>query len=613
MTELECADMGDVNDSAGGSLQAIGARVTHTNKVVEVHRYRSFEPPSSFLVVPEDVSAFAEHLIAGDCQTAVQRRLCSDSCCGWEVIEHYSGVQLSSIQKASLTASGIGATDSVPSVTVPFIFSKRTLITAEPPTMIDDGGSDKFIDGSTLAIAYCDCQSCCTGATGCGTIFRLTTGGALEYSTDNALSWLPTPSCQMWDRPFDLACVNGRLFILAENGLFYANDPLGEWSQASTPFGTLNRMSSSGTVLYGIYSDSGGRSGVARSITGGAEWEETSVLTRLKISEISAAGSYVAAVGEKNKLHYSTDRGITWQTVSPNLPGTAVPTLVAIGLAKRVDANPDCVVGFLADQANNVYKGEIGGDSWSRIYEGSQHGASSAVGSRAYLDVSLNGHMLWWAREVGGKSVAMKNAGDCTCWKRFEADISTGMCEEDSIPPDTYVLGCVIDGVVQSILRCESQEIPCGDGFDYVYGCTVGDTTYVLRCDDGCEDVYVAPENDCATCTCSSCGSDCQECSCDGDCDGCMDCGVAASTVDEAKLQELIDQLNCAAGCEALALDDFGYQIDCGQVALVGIGCIDPGGVDVYEVGCGVSVSFAVCPHDKNRAVIIGSEGLQHG
>lgn len=612
MVEIDCADLGDVNDSSGGALQAIGARVTHTNKVIEVHRYRTFEPPSSYIIMPEDVSAFAETLIAGDCQTAVQRRLCDDSCCGWTLIEHYSGVQLSNIQKSGLTASGIGAQDTIPSVTVPFIFSRRTLITDEPPVMLDDGGSDRFIDGTTLAVAYCDCQSCCSGGTGCGTVFRVTAGGEVGYSTDDGESWAAVPSCALWREPQDIACINGRLFVLAENGLFYTSDPLGDWKKASTSFGRISRLTSSGAVLYGLYTDTGNRNGVARSVTGGAEWEETGLLTRLSVTDISAAGSHVAAVGEKGKIYHSSDRGINWQTVSPSLPGTAAPELVAIGLAKRVDTNPDCVVGYVADQSNNIYRGEIGG-SWSRIYAGSQHGASSSVGARAYLDVSLNGHLVWWAREVGGKMVAMKNAGDCICWKRYEGDVSTGMFDDDSIPPDTYVLGCIIDGVVQSVLRCPSQEIPCGDGFDYVYGCTVGDTTYVLRCGDECEDVFVAPVNDCATCICDSCGSDCQDCSCSGSCDGCLDCGIAASTVDEAKLQDLIDQLNCAAGCEALTLDDFGYQIECGQVALVGIGCIDPDNVDVYEVGGGVSVSFAVCPANKNRAIVIGSEGLQHG
>lgn len=613
MVAIDCADLGDLSDNVGGALQSLGARATHTNKVLETRRFRNYEPSSAVLVVPEDGADFIEELRRLDCVTAIQRRLCADSgdCCAWGTVEHFSDVQIGAIQKTSLTASGLNVTDGVPMVAASIIYGRRSILRNKDIRYIDAGGSGSALSDSIIDMTYCDCESCSSGVgSNCQTIFRLTSGGSIEASYDSGETWTPLAVCLPGAAPSAIYCVNGRLLASVGNGkAFYADDPEGEWTQSVGLSGTITRFTSNGTVIYGLTVSANGRYGVAISIDSGRSWSTSLEGIANEIFDIASAGQYAVATSKSGKLYVSTSKGVSWSVVSPSLPGVSAPDIVAAAIDTRNGRTVSDVVIVLADHNNNIYKGNL--DGWTRIYSGASHGATSTVGSQAYLRTFLNGNIIWWAREVGGKAVVMKNAGDCTCWERWENAVTEGLCNDDSIPPDTYVLGCIVDGVVQSIMRCEAQEIPCDDDLNYIYGCTVGDETYVLRCDDnGCEETYVSPVNDCATCTCPDCGSECGTCACDA-CDGCQDCGVAAQQVDEVALQELIDQLNCCADCECITLDDFNYQIECGETALVGPGCIDVDTVDVYEVGCGISMVFAVCPHDMDTAIAIGTESLQ--
>lgn len=612
MVAIDCADLGDLSDNVGGTLQSLGARATHTNKVFETRRFRTYEPSSAVLVMPEDSADFIEELRRLDCVTAVQRRLCAETgdCCAWGTIEHFSDVQIGAIQKTNLTASGVNVIDGVPMVAASVIYGRRSLIRNRDIKYIDAGGAGTSLSDSVIDMTYCDCGSCRAGAgNNCQTIFRLTSGGSIEASYDGGETWTPLAVCLSGASPSAIHCADGRLLASVGDGrAFYADDPEGEWTQATGLSGTITKFASNGTIIYGLTVSTNGRYGVVISIDSGRSWNTSLEGVTGEIFGIASAGQYVVAVAKKGKMHVSTNKGVSWSTESLSLPGASAPDIIAVAADTRNGRTASDVVIVVSDHNNNIYKGNL--DGWTRIYSGSSHGASSAVGSRAYLESFLNGNVVWWAREVGGKAVVMKNVGDCTCWQRWDNDVTEGLCSDDSIPPDTYVLGCVIDGVVQSVMRCESQEIHCDDSLEYIYGCTVGDTTYVMRCDDDCGATYVSPVNDCAACTCPDCGSECGTCTCDA-CDGCLDCGVAAQQVNEENLQELIDQLNCAAGCEAITLDDFNYRIECGETALVGIGCIDPDDVAVYEVGCGVSMVFAVCPHDTDTAIAIGTESLQ--
>ena len=614
MVEIECADLGSVSDNTGGSLQSLGARVTHTNGVVETRRHRNYEPSGGVVVLPEDSAEFLEELRRLDCVIAMQRRLCANDgagCCSWREIEHFSDVQIGAVQKSGLTASGLNATDGVPMVSASIMYGTRTRITNKPAIYIDSGGSISSIAESAVALAYCDCHSCSTGILGaCQSVYKLTSDGSIHASSDGGDTWIVLASCLSGSNPSAIFCTNGRLLASMGNGTtFYADDPEGAWTLATGLVGNIIRFSRSGTVVYGLADRGGNRYSVVSSIDSGRSW--ATVLDNIvgEVYDIASAGQYVVVSAKKGRVHVSDNRGITWETVSLSLPGATAPELVAISLDTRNGRSASDVVMVVADHNNNIYKGNLGG--WTKIFNGRSHKATSAVGSVAYLDVFLNGNLVWWAREVGGKAVVMKNAGDCTCWERWENDVSTGMCDDDSIPPDTYVLGCIVDGVVQAVIRCESQEIPCDDSLEYVYGCTVGDTTYVLSCDDDCGTTFVSPVNDCSVCTCPECDASCESCSCPEACDGCLDCGVSDQAVDVACLQELIDLLNCAAGCEAITLEDFHYDVECGQVALVGPGCIDLETATVYEVGCGVSMVFAACPHSADTAMVIGTESLQ--
>ena len=601
MTPLECGDIGEVTDNRGGTLQTEGFRQTHNNRIAETYRFRTHEPSTSYLLVTEDVAAFLDELRDGDCVTSLQRRRCvTGTCCDWDIIEHYSRVQVSAIQKSGLTASGLNVVDGTPSVIAPFIFNGRSVITNTPASHIDGGGADARLEDTVISVTYCDCQACGTGK--CATLFRLKSGGEISYSTDGGETWTVIALCLSASNASEIVCVNGRLIAALGNGhVYYSDSPTGSWELSSGIAGNVSRIRFHGHNIYALSSDVNGRSYVYASIDGARTWQQVLDAGLTPLVDVDVAGSVIVAVGRSGAMYSSQDKGRTWSLTTESVPGALKPDIIAVSLSLTDFRKSDSATAVIADEQNNIYRGNTG--SWRRIYAGSRHGASSQEGSRAYLETRLDGNIVWWCREVGGEAIVLKNAGDCTCWKTYSGTVSTGMCSDDNIPPDTYALGCVIDGKVQSIMRCASQEIPCVDA--PLFGCSHQGTTYVMRCDDDCEAAYVSIIDDCTNC--DECDPDCPTEGCG--CAGCVNC-LAETNIDEQCIADLVEFVNCAAGCEALTIEDFGYLVQCDQTALVGIGCIDANTVGVYETTCGAAVVFAVCPHDPNVAISIGTEAL---
>ncbi|MBL7826129.1 MAG: exo-alpha-sialidase [Saprospiraceae bacterium] len=140
--------------------------------------------------------------------------------------------------------------------------------------------------------------------------------------------WQPVLMPLQHDRIYEICETNsGVIFAVGEKGIFKSPDEGITWKQVYTDGVVMSLMESNGVLV------AGGVRGILRSTDGGEHWD--TVLSEEGLAQIKCqsqgrilaitAGSKPNSKGmtepnTPNRLHMSTDGGITWQRIDETLP-----------------------------------------------------------------------------------------------------------------------------------------------------------------------------------------------------------------------------------------------------------------------------------------------------
>ena len=615
MLPLECADLTGLTDNTRGRLRQQGRHLWASDGTCPTITVREFESSTLGISVTEDAGDVLEQIVAAGCPIALQRRRCPQG--GALEIEHLVRVRLDYIQKSQLTASGVNASNGVPTLTIPGLFDERFVLNNVEPDFVDVAADEvKFAD-TVIDVVFCGCGNCC-GVGHCDRLYRLWASGKLETSTDGGQTWVETPFCSPCGGAVSLICLGSTVFVSFINGAtYFSSDPENEriWSETVGLTDPLVDAAAFGAVLYAItksITDSHVQIFVSQDT--GRTWTAAYESYDAEISHLAAGGSVVAAAGINGWVVWSDDRGRTWNEHRAKFNGSLID-INAITVSWTGTRDQKCVQFMLASLDNKLYQGHPN-DGWTNVYNASGLGTSEEC-DRAHLFSYADGRIHVFHRWIGGRPVTLRNFGDCYDWVKYEhcSEQDTD-CTEEALTNTIGMLGCEINGTTY-FWKCCACTVDCicdipgyedDDGRQTIYGCVDPDTgeTLVIRCDTDCERIYWGPENPCP----ENCGQstecddllDCDQC--DGTCTGPV---VATITADECGNDFLVgldvDIDACSLTCGGEDLTCVGEGLVCGDENCTSCNV----GGTLGNVCCNTTSIAAVCPFDLNKVIVFGT------
>jgi hypothetical protein len=516
---IDCADITDIADNWGGSLQTAGYVEPSNGRVYEVNRWRAYQPSTAVLSMPLDAAGHFMSLRDRGCETSIQIRSCNKQ----DSILHMSGVQVDSLRFTNMTASGIGAQDGTPMVSIPLVFRRLHEVRPNEVVNIDAGGNE--MEGTVMGLAYCECSKCCGRCEQCSTIYRITQEGGLHVSNDSGLTWSNIVHCIY--APFEsIWCVYGRIFIATYNGnLWYSDDPSNpkSWQSTLRYYGQVLWLEDAGTVLYAVTKTQTGVI-VHKSIDRGVKW---TIVYETDGSFVTFAtdGDYIVLAGTDGVILISEDSGRTWSRRIIRY-ANSVLDIVAIDILSPPQGWSKCFTVYVADHDNNIYSSSDWND-WRKLRRGNGGSARYHV---AHLKIEAEGGILWYHRVINNKPTTIKSNGDCCTWEVSDFEITRTM-----VPPDQCSFTACFnnDCQVSALLRCPAVGVPEELACEIVYGCFTDDWTYIFQCGD-CENVaYLGQPKIVEGCNepcdgvLASCTEECEECE---DAYFCNPCLVSSQT-----------------------------------------------------------------------------------
>lgn len=515
---IECADISDISDNWGGTLQSAGYVEPTNGRVFEVNRWRAYQPSTAVLTMPLDSAHHFMKLRDKGCETSIQIRSCNKG----DSILHMSGVQIDSLRFTNLTASGIGAQNGIPMVSMPLVFRRLYEVRTNEVTNIDGGGNE--MEETIMGVAYCECASCCGNCEQCSTIYRITQEGELHVSHDGGLTWEKIVHCIY--APFEsIWCINGRIYISTYNGnLWYSDNPTDPTSWASTLryYGQVLWLEDAGTVMYAVTKTATGVI-VHKSLDRGVKWVIVYEVEG-SFTTFATDGDYIVLAGMDGLIVISEDGGRTWSTKTMTY-ANETPDIVAVDILSPPRGYSKCFTVYIADHENNIYSSSDWED-WRKLKRGNGGSARYHV---AHLKIEAEGGILWYHRVINDKPTTWKGNGDCCTWEVSDFTVTKTMV----VPDQCAFFACFNDECqVSTLLRCPSVGVPEELACEIVYGCFTDEWDYIFTCGD-CPTTYLGQPKIVEGCdepcdeVLASCAEDCEECE---DAYFCNPCLVSSQT-----------------------------------------------------------------------------------
>lgn len=488
ISPLKCGDITQVTDVLGGQIQSLAANSPHTNKAVEIHRFREFNQSVVDITVPEDVADELHVMRNDNCMIGAQRR------CGleFEKVLHYGWISLSSVSLTNPTSGGPTVTDSgVPTKQIPGIFGLYQIYDGSGPGFFFDEGLNP------VHVEYCDCSSCSSCAfptSGCGRMFSLLEDrdgvGTIKTSVNEGDTWLNYIYLPVQKDETAFHCFNGSIIIAFDDGDGNSNavvvpdahnptsgsPPLFTYRAFSTIGASatitpiVTKIVSSGHMLYAAWVSSSGEFGLDRSIDGGITWDlvlEPGVPG--PIVDVAARGSCVAFIVEGitfSQIFLITDNGNEASSLQEAsvpidfiIPDPGVP-LSAIALAIPDFTKPSCPLIYIASDRSVIYAGTKDG-VWERKFQDESFCSETTP---AHLETSIDGFGIWFSRAftTKGKIITLKNVGrGSLCdWLMFEDSIEE-VCLDCG--GEIQILSCAAEPETNRFQVTLSEFIPPGE------------------------------------------------------------------------------------------------------------------------------------------------------
>ncbi len=531
---IECADISDISDNWGGTLQTTGYVEPSNGRVLEVNRWRAYQPSTAVLTIPLDSAQHFMKLRDKGCETSIQIRSCNNT----DSILHMSGVQIDSLRFTNLTASGIGAQNGIPMVSMPLVFRKLYEVRTNEVTNVDGGGNQ--MEQVIMGVAYCECANCCGNCSECSTIYRITQEGQLHVSYDSGETWANIAHCIY--SPFEsIWCIYGRIYIATYNGnLWYSDNPTDplSWNSTLRYYGQVLWLEDAGTVLYAVTKTSTGVR-IHKSIDRGVKWV---IVYEVEgdFTTFATDGDYIVLAGTDGHIVISEDGGRTW-TTKTMVYGNETPDIVAIDILSPPRGYSKCFTVYVADHDNNLYSSSDWKD-WRKIKRGNGGSARYHI---AYLKVEAEGGIIWYHRVINDKPTTIKGNGDCCTWQVSDFSVTKEMV----VPEQCEFFACFDDDCqVSALLRCPGVGVPEELACEIVYGCTTDEWTYIFRCGDCPDTIYLGQPKIVEGCNepcdevLASCTEDCEDCE---DAYFCNPCLVSSQTTMPVGVEEVVVPFIC--------------------------------------------------------------------
>jgi len=538
VSRLKCGDLADVTNNLGGNVASTSAVSPFSNKAIEIHRYREFNPSELVVSVPEDIADEMKCMRNEACVIGLQRR----SYCGSKIdtVHHYGWSTLSSEALTNGTSIKSSVALGVPTSTFNGFFKLYQKYDATEPTIY-------FREGwNPLQVEYCDAPNCSPcdsfGSKGCRFLISLweDIDGNTEFqsSGDGGVNW-DTYEFKPLQSIFDysaMICFQGSLIVGLKTDVGWRAEVIEEGRRPDpttdidgdvtrvfpevTEYGgyiVITKFAKSGHVLYALYTNQDTEEtttiwGVDRSVDGGFTWKNI-LITENEIIDIDATGSVLSLL-KANSVLISRDNGLLQSvgTTEDDYEEIFTPsqyTNLKLALALPDFNKPDCPAIYLVDYNNDIYVTVGEGDNWELAF--SNEGLC-AEETPVYIDTSVDGYGVWFHRSFPkrGNLVTMKNFAkglDCD-WCIFDYS-KQDICLPCDLPQGN-VIGYIEVGDNRQILTFDTDQLPNGQvtvcfadgGTESGYLVKTGGATYQLTifCDTICNSSSVVSVN-CEYCT----------------------------------------------------------------------------------------------------------------
>lgn len=443
-------DLFNVVDGHGhGTITAPTYRNPVTGRDKVLHRVRASELSTLSLRVPESLANVLDDLYSQGYPLPLQRRIsdCLDFI-NWDLVEHYTAVDLQTRRSENTSASGPDIVPGTPTLFFPGVYERLYVLKHKEPTFVNI--TLEGTPGTGYAVLIDRNPNGIRGGVYTRRLWAFSydpddAGGNPQtymiYSDDDGMSWSNTITMYStadtpWRHYIDPVSVNGRIVAILDQGAssypMYTDDPTtqGSWHTASGDTSSLignlpvnfahvrlaqdkynhNRL----FWLTDELTTGGWR--VLASFDGGLNWTEVKPdngITNHTPLDIAVAKGVVAVLysaPDGYYIAYSFDSGATWSSWRTTLGGNT-PYAIAVDMMHPTITNAP-VAYITADNNDNIALYKTFDFQSLHMINPDLHAGSQLASRTHTLKVGLYGWHLWLMSHLVGNGTVIGRSID---------------------------------------------------------------------------------------------------------------------------------------------------------------------------------------------------------